>query len=92
MTYIIGAVAIAAFTSGFAMALWFSQENLGKAYRMGKRDGHREVRNNLNKSELADIWELWHRIINRARKICKMELSQRKNPYREIIKGDFQND
>lgn len=43
MTYIIGAVAIAAFTSGFAMALWFSQEKLGKAYRMGKRDGHREV-------------------------------------------------
>ena len=43
MTYIIGAIAIAAFTSGFAMALWFSQEKLGKAYRMGKRDGHREV-------------------------------------------------
>ena len=42
-TYIIGAVAIAAFTRGLAMALWFSQEKLGKAYRMGKRDGHREV-------------------------------------------------
>ena len=50
------------------------------------------MRNNLNKSELADIWELWQRIINRARKICKMEMKQRKNPYREIIKGDFQND
>lgn len=43
MAYIIGAIATAAFTSGFAMALWFSQDKLGKAYRMGKRDGHREV-------------------------------------------------
>ena len=43
MAYIVFAIAIAAFTSGFAMALWFSQDKLGKAYRSGKRDGHREV-------------------------------------------------
>lgn len=46
----------------------------------------------FSRVELAERWQLWHKIINSARKICKMELSQRKNPYGEIVEGDVQND